>query len=263
MGMGFSLKSISKFSLATVAVGYLSGCKLPEMKKDQPVMTKVAAQDVRDALWGELDKVDLHQTKVGQYAFYESNYRAESSGVFKFYEVERLVNSVDSTAESTKVVMQEALREYDNSGNITDEKLSDVIWTLQKEVAAAAKSFGEFNAFSNSNPISPMDYDYAEYYNLTTADKVYEVPAAVKARLNCGGFTNCLIKGREVSYLAHLIKDNEIIKRIQYRTVLSAEIPAIFWDESNAIWPVLSECMSHTINDIYVTECVVLRDAQK
>lgn len=258
MGMGFSLKLITVSGVAALTMS-VAACKLPEMQKEAETLTKSSADNVRDALWAELDKVDLHQLKPGQYAFYESNYRAENASVVKVVDVERLVRTVEDTATNTKVVMAEAYRSYNPNGSIEDDKVSDIIWNLQKSTMLNSMSLnmGEFQTMATS------DYDYAEYYNLTAKRTLLDPPAATRARANCGGFTNCKINAYEVSYLAHLIKDGQVVKRIEYNVVLSSEIPAVFWDETNPIWPVLSECMSYTVQNIYVNECVVLRDAQK
>lgn len=257
MGMGFSLnKRVLEAGLVLSLFSFV-GCKLPDIKTEE-TLTKTSADKVRDAIWTELEKVDLHQLQPNQYVFYESNYRAENASVVKVVEVERIVTSVNSVPESTKVAMKEAFRKYSPSGTLEDEKISDVIWTMSKNLQAMSLSSHEFKALSTTS-----DYDYAEYYNLEAKRVVVDVPAATAAQPNCSGFTNCKINGLEVKYLAHLMKDGNVVKRIQYHVILSAEVPAVFWDEQNPIWPVISECMAHTIGKIYVNECVVLRDAQK
>jgi hypothetical protein len=261
MGMGFSLKKASVVVVTGMAF-QLMGCKLPEMKKEE-TLAKSTAQKVSDVLWTELGKVDLHQIKPGQYVHYESNYRAEQSAVVKVVDVARSVNSVESTAESTNVVMQELFRTYTQNGAIEDEKISDVVWTLEKTLSSLNAFVSSAFRTSAYGPFATEDYDYVDYFNLTSSRKVIAAPPAIQARPDCGGFANCTIDALEVNYLAHLVKGTQVIKRIQYKVVLSAQVPAIFWDEQNPIWPVVSECMAHTIETYYVNECVVLRDAQK
>lgn len=270
--MGFSLNHSKLICLFFIGLS-LQACKLPDIAPTEELVQS-SAQDLNKVLLSELEKVDFSKIAKGQYVRYEGNYRAENGNVTKFMESERLVTDIEDYPDSRKIVMAEALRSYDSGGAITEEKISDVIWKFTKEaitVDSFAPSFYFANRMQNSeaklqatNDDEPI-YDHAEYFNLKSRRLSLIPPGAILKRPDCGGIENCRIEALEVSYLLHLVtKEGVVGKRYQFRTIVSAQIPPIFWGEDDkAIWPVVSDCLSYLVGSTYVNQCTVLRDLQK
>jgi hypothetical protein len=257
MGMGFSLKKIvAGVTFQTTLLTALAGCSLPEMNEETP-LERASSEKMRDALLSELQGVDLTALKVGQGVFYEDNYRAEQGPVIKIRDLQRTVANKEDQGSSFRILLREIARLFKSDGTVEDEKTSDVIWNLEKGAGFFALARPNFNILTNTPPAP----NRVEYYNLKTLRRTAPLPANVVSRPNCGGFSPCELDVLDISYLVHVIENDVIVRKIQYRGQLSARIPAVFWDENNGYLPVLNECITYTLDNILVNRCLVMRDA--